>query len=322
VNPRYPVFIPTKGRSDYGSRLTIRTFEALGVSYRAIVEPQEVAKYAAAGVPRANLVVLPANDRGLVYARNFIWDLAESEGHEWYWTFDDNIRGLFRWNRNHKTPVVDATIMRVIEDFTMRYDNVPLSGMQYWMFIVRKGNKHPPIYVNHRVYSNMFLRTRFLDGKGRPYRSEGKYNDDTDLCLRVLKDGNCTLLFNAFLIGKTATMLLKGGMGYELSEVKEEDHRWIASEELRKKHPDVTRVTRKYGRWHHHVDYRPFRKNQLHLRPGVVVPQGTDNYGMILEKEQPDGSWIEIDDPLSPSIVTRPSDPYGIWRVGMKEQTG
>ena len=47
-------------------------------------------------------------------------------------------------------------------------------------------------------------------------------------------------------------------------------------------HPDVARVTQKFGRWHHHVDYRPFRKNKLVRKPGLEIKQGADEYGMKL----------------------------------------
>jgi hypothetical protein len=60
------------------------------------------------------------------------------------------------------------------------------------------------------------------------------------------------------------------------------DGRWKMAEELRRKHPDVTKVFWKWGRWQHHVDYRPFRKNKLIRRPGLVVPAAVNNYGMRL----------------------------------------
>jgi hypothetical protein len=41
-------------------------------------------------------------------------------------------------------------------------------------------------------------------------------------------------------------------------------------------------VVWKFKRWHHQVDYRPFRNNRLRLRPGVVIPKGVNNYGMVL----------------------------------------
>ena len=51
---------------------------------------------------------------------------------------------------------------------------------------------------------------------------------------------------------------------------------------LQEQHPDVTKITRKWGRWQHHVDYRPFKANRLVRREGVEVPEGVNDYGMRL----------------------------------------
>lgn len=225
TKPRWPVFVPTKGRAD--GRHTIRTFEELGIPYRAVIEAQEVDTYLAAGVPEANVLVLPHRDKGLVATRNWIWDRARDEGHRYFWTFDDNIRGLFRLNRNLKTPVADGAMLRAIEDYAERYDNLPICGMNYFMFAVRKSDAIPPVYLNNRIYSNMLIQTDFRDPRGRPYRNEGYYNDDTDLCLRVLRDGNCLVLFNAFLIYKLNTMSVKGGMTSHYVKGQTVDPTWL-----------------------------------------------------------------------------------------------
>jgi hypothetical protein len=47
-------------------------------------------------------------------------------------------------------------------------------------------------------------------------------------------------------------------------------------------HPDVARMVWRYGRWHHYVDYNPFKKNQLKYKEGIRVPDGVNNYGMKL----------------------------------------
>ena len=108
-------------------------------------------------------------------------------------------------NFNMKIKVADGTILRVIEDFVDRFANIPIAGMHYDFFAKRRGEL-PPFMLNRRVYSNMLIQTDI------PYRNEGFYNDDTDLCLRVLKDGLCTMLFYSFLVGKAETMTVKGGM--------------------------------------------------------------------------------------------------------------
>ena len=143
------------------------------------------------------------------------------------------------------------------------------------MFAKRK-QKMPPLIVNTRVYSNMLIKTDI------PYRNRGVYNDDTDLCLRVLKDGWCVVEFLAFLADKMATMTVSGGN----TPIYQEDGRYLMAKSLKDQHPDVVTITQKWGRWQHQVDYSPFRNNKLILRPGVVIPKEPNNYGMVLTKKK------------------------------------
>ena len=62
------------------------------------------------------------------------------------------------------------------------------------------------------------------------------------------------------------------------------DKRRQFAEELQRAHPDVVKIVWKYGRWHHLVDYSPFKGNRLIKRKGVEIPQGVNNYGMKLVK--------------------------------------
>jgi len=47
-------------------------------------------------------------------------------------------------------------------------------------------------------------------------------------------------------------------------------------------HPDVASVVWRFNRWHHHVDYRPFKVNKLIRKSGLNIPDCINNYGMIL----------------------------------------
>lgn len=259
----------------------MRAFHRIGVPFKVVVEPQEAGEYSRALGGDSRLLVLPHRDKGLVATRNWIWDHAAGMGVRRFWTFDDNFTYFSRFHRNSRIPVGDGKFLEVMEDFVDRYVNIVIAGMQYDMFCPNRECWYKPVDFNTRVYSNMLIDTFAVDRSGRPYRNEGFYNDDTDLNLRVLKDGHCTALFYAFLGKKQATMREKGGMTqfYEADN----DGRWRATEELRRKHPDVVKVTRKWGRWHHHVDYRPFKGNKLVRRPGVEIPDGADNHGMDLK---------------------------------------
>jgi hypothetical protein len=272
MNPKYPVFVPTKGR--YQRLYTIAALDRLGVPYTAVIEKQEYEQYASV-IDKSKLLVLPHQNKGLTVTRNWIWDYAQNElKTPYFWTMDDNIRDFYRLTGNIKYRVDSGTFLRVMEDFTERYENLYIAGMAYEMFTPRK-RKHPPFILNTRVYSNMLIKADI------PYRNVTFYNDDTDLCLRILKDGHCVLQFNAFLADKIATMTVKGGMTdyYEKTNKRKQ-----FAEELFKAHPDVVQVVWKFNRWHHEVDYSPFRNNRLRLKPGVVIPEGVNNYGMELVK--------------------------------------
>lgn len=277
MNPRYPVYVISKGR--WESRLTANALDKIGVPYRIVIEPQEFAHYAAV-IDRRKILVLPFSNlgQGSIPARNWVWEHSIAEGHRRHWILDDNISGFYRFNRNLKTPVGDGTIFAAAEDYTDRYANVPMSGLNYFMFAPRKtGHKIKPVSLNTRIYSCILLSNDV------PHRWRGRYNEDTDLSLRFLKDGYCTILFNAFLACKTATMTMKGGNTDELYRQNAAfDGRLEMARSLQRQHPDVTKIVWKWGRWQHHVDYRPFAGNRLIRRSDAAIEPGVNNYGMVL----------------------------------------
>jgi len=278
MNPKYPVYIISKGR--WESRLTAKSLEAIEVPYSIVVEPQEYDEYAAVIEP-SKILTLPFSNlgQGSIPARNWVWDHSISIGAKRHWILDDNINGFFRLNRNLKTPVACGTCFRVIEDFSDRYKNMPISGMNYFMFASRKEKKIPPLYMNTRVYSCILIENSL------EHRWRGKYNEDTDLSLRTLKSGYCTALFNAFLCGKSQTMTMKGGNSDELyKQDKKMDGRLLMAESLVGQHPDVAKITWKWGRWQHHVNYKPFRKNKPIFIDGYKPKEKINNFGMKLQE--------------------------------------
>ncbi len=280
MNPKYPIFVISKGR--WESRLTAKSFEEMKVPYRIAVEPQEYDNYAAVIDPK-KIIKLPFSNLGFgsIPVRNFIWELAISEGHERHWVCDDNIDGFYRFNHNLKVQVTSGTIFKAAEDFSDRYENVAISGFNYFMFVSRKC-KIPPFYLNTRVYSCILIRNDI------PYRWRGRYNEDTDLSIRALKDGYCTILFNAFLAMKTTTMAMKGGNTDELyagtnKGSLEEDGRYKMAKSLVEQHPDICSISWKWNRWQHSVDYSGFKRNKLVRKPGLNIREEPDNYGMTLK---------------------------------------
>lgn len=101
--------------------------------------------------------------------------------------------------------------------------------------------------------------------------------------MMALKDGWCTVLFNAFLCQKMPTMKVKVGNTEELYLI--EDGRLKMAQALQKLHPDVVTITSKWGRWQHQVNYKPFKHNKLIKRDDIEIPKGVNNYGMKLVKK-------------------------------------
>lgn len=301
MNPRHPIYIVSKGRWAFAQRLTSRALHEMGVRHFIIVEAAEAEAYRSAVEPSAEVLVLDpeyqrsydtcmppgvvAPSPGSGPARNFAWDHAAAAGAEWHWVGDDNIQRFYRLNRNAKVPVADGTILRAMEAFVERYENVAMAGPNYESF-VRRRMEWPPFQLNTRIYSWNLIRT------GLPYRWRARYNEDTDLSVRMLKDGWCTILFNAFLQNKLATQRMAGG---NTDEFYAEEGTLPKSEMLQRLHPDVAKVVWRFERWHHFIDYSRFT-TPLRLRPGVEVLPGVDNFGMILEQRDPaTGVWESLE---------------------------
>lgn len=228
------------------------------VPFYLVVERQEREAYLHLESDYCTIITTPFSNlgQGSIPVRNFVWE--HSIPMHKHWVLDDNIEGFHRLHKNEKFKVGDGTIFRCCEDFTDRYSNVGLSGMNYHCFC-KATDSVPPFYLNTRIYSCILVNNDL------PFRWRGKYNEDTDLSLRVLKRGLCTILFNAFLCGKVTTMRMTGGNTDGV--YAETDNRKEFAQSLADQHPDVAKVVFKFGRWHHQVDYSPFKSNKLIRNP-------------------------------------------------------
>lgn len=276
LQPKYPIYIISKGR--YESRLTSRALEKMNVPYHIVVEPAEYEKYTEV-IDKEKIYQLPSNlselGQGSIPARNWVLNHARASGEERHWIMDDNIRSFQRLNNNTKIRVGTGAYIRAMEDFCDRYTNIMLAGPHYTYFAPRK-LKFKPLIFNSRIYSCILINNAI------PYEWRGRYNEDTDLSLRVLKDGYCTVLFRGILQEKAATLSMKGGNTDTV--YTDGDQRFKFTESLRRQHPDVVSVVRKYGRWHHSVDYRPFKYNKLIKKEGIIIGDKINDYGMKLSQ--------------------------------------
>jgi hypothetical protein len=270
ILPRYPVYIPSKGRFQPVKGSTISVLLRDHVPFRVVVEEEEAEAYRIlAGYER--VLVLPFSNRGLIASRNWIMDHAIREGHERHWQLDDNIANYERLYRHKRIEAPAGIALRVVEDFTDRYSNIGISGHNYSMFVM---DKTTPFITNVHVYSSTLVNNAI------PYRWRRRYNDDTDLCLQVLAGGLCTVLVNVFSAHKLPTMTRKGG---NTADLYQGDGRAHMARSLERDWPYIVQTKRRFNRPQHVVRNRwGGFDTPLQLKPGIdlsALPE-TDEYGL------------------------------------------
>ena len=255
----------------------------MNMPYSIVVEDHEYEQYARY-INKDRILILPekyikdydscttdhGKSNGPGAARNFCWENSLENGATSHWVMDDNIAAFGRINRNLYVHVTSGTIFKAAEDFIKRYENVALAGFNY-DFLAKAKTQIPPFVKNTRIYSCLLIRNDI------PYRWRARYNEDTDLSLRVMKDGWCTIQFNAFIQEKATTQTMRGG---NTEAFYEHEGTLNKSRMLEKLHPDVATVVWKFNRWHHHVNYKPFKNNELKKKKGLKIKKGINNYGM------------------------------------------
>jgi hypothetical protein len=272
--PRYPVYVPSKGR--WPACATAQVLRREGVPFSLVVEPPEEPMYASV-FGREGLLVLPFAGQGLITTRNWIKAHAIATGAERHWQIDDNIVYFGRRWRGRRLRCDAGIALRSVEDFTDRYANIAISGLNYYMF-APDYEKAPPFVRNAHVYSCTLVNNTI------PHRWRSAYNDDTDLCLQVLADGWCTVLVNAFLVQKLQTMKVRGGN----TPIYQADGRLKMARALERLWPGVVTTRRRYQRPQHVVKdaWKRF-DTPLRLKPGVERPTAPNEYGMQLTQLKP-----------------------------------
>ena len=254
----YPIYIPSRGRSDING--TGALFESLGLeSFTFVVEEDERDIYAERwGADRVVVRPQSACDRydpldgygqefplGSGPSRNHGWDLAEKRGAPWHWIVDDNITGLLRWSGNDYTMVRDAPrFIEGMERYLTQFVNLAMGG-PVGAGLIPGRQKHRRITRNSRVYSFNLIRT------DAPFRWRGRYNEDTILSLDMLSRGWATILLRQWQMAKAQTRTVKGGNTSELYR----HGTGPKSRLLARVHPKYVKMGMRFNRLHHYIDY-------------------------------------------------------------------
>ena len=276
--PKYPIYVISYKRWEKKHLLTSNYLEWSNIPYYIVIRPEEYEAYVSTIDPKKILVLTEGyleTDQGSVPARNFCWFHSRSNGDKRHWILDDNINGYYRLNHGKRYKIKSASVFRIIEDYVDRYENVKMAGHNYKCFVVPI-KPIPQIYFNTRIYSSILLSNDEDFANAFPWR--GKYNEDTDLSLRILKAGYPTILFNVISADKVKTLTMKGGN----AEIYEGEGVYLKAKSLADQHPDVVKIGTRFSRVHHIVNYKSFKDNVLIPAPNVKIREGSNDYYLIL----------------------------------------
>ena len=264
-NPQYPIYIISKGRSK--TNATADHLIKMNVPFRFVIEAAEHDDYAEVYGDNPLVQIIHRDEtfkdeydtyidnfddsksKGSGPSRNFVWWHSKNvEKADWHWIMDDNIFGFCYYDEHQRIKAVDGTLFAAAEDFVNRYDNIGISGLNYYMFAV-PGSKDRPYVSNTKIYSCLLINNN------TSVRWAGRYNEDVDICIRALKEGYSTIQFDAFLAKKGATQTMGGG---NTDAFYAEEGTLPKSNMLMHNHPDITKVTWRFQRWHHITNYDIF----------------------------------------------------------------
>ena len=266
VKNEYPIFIISKGRfyrnKKYQPPKTAQYLESINVDYKIVVEPQEVDEYAKS-ISKNKIITLPNEylnkNQGSIPVRNFVHHYNIDKDNIAYWILDDNINDYYWVDNNERYKVRDAFAFKFVEDLMNNYDNVYLAGHQYKMFCPPTDYRNV-IQQNGRVFSSILIRTDIPSLKEEADIWRGRYNEDVDLSLRLLKQGLPTILSIVLTADKERT---GGSGGNEEIYIEDNNHSGVAkTNALLEHHADCIEVVERYGRTHHKIKTEMFENNK------------------------------------------------------------
>lgn len=193
----FPIFIPTRDRAN--SLSIAGVFDRERIPYTLVVEPQEEDAYRER-FPASDILILPQNDAGLWYAREFILDYCRQMGYFWHWQFDDNIKGFAEGTQ----PATARAALSYAESLVSQYDNLAIVSFDHKQFAFRVKNPFTP---NRRNASSLLIHT----APGADFRPEAYMKQDLDFQLQRLTQGYSTILVHRFGMDKPTMGSTKGG---------------------------------------------------------------------------------------------------------------
>lgn len=248
-----PIFIPTKGRHE-----NCKTAKLLGnlSNLYLVIEPDEEENYRK-NYNNYNYIILPKNNMGLAYARNYILNFCKKMNYDWFWMLDDDISAILR--REGTKLIKDVSALYNAEKLISKDTGQLALEYQQFAWSCKKD-----YILNSYADVCVCINVRCAIDNDLKFRDEVCLKLDRDFTMQIIKSGykikRTTL--SAFSAPKNGSN--KGGLKYlydkknkELSDSKKMVEIWG---------DDICRLNiKKDGRPDVKIFWKNINKKQLNL---------------------------------------------------------
>lgn len=168
------IFVPSKGRST--SKLLKNN-----KGFTIVVEPQEEHTYKLY-FPQHTVLVLPEDNKGITYVRNFIKAITEAVEITSFWMLDDDIGSFYKREGTKLIPQEIGVLKEAENQF--KESGLSLGSLEYRQF-AWSANKH--LIENSFCDSCVWINNETTHGMR--YRSYVEGKEDRDFAMQIIKSG-------------------------------------------------------------------------------------------------------------------------------------
>lgn len=241
----FPIFIPSRGRAN--NCKTAELLASEGVNVCVVVEPQEAEAYKA-----FTCFVLPENNRGIGYVRQYILDCARRNNLSWFWMLDDDIRSGFLVKNRLCIKSKLHEVLLSAQDIFSEVKGCAQAALEYQQFA---WSQKEPMKMNG--YCDVAVCINVERTKAINYRPHMDLKEDRDFTLQILSRGYRTVRAThcAFAAPKNGSN--KGGLQAEYARAGREAE---ASKRMVEAWPGICSLnTKPDGRQDVKIDWSKFK---------------------------------------------------------------
>jgi hypothetical protein len=231
----FPIYVPSRGRATL-QKYTVFQLKESKLDFFLVVEPQDYDNYVKYHEEK-HILMLPKNNMGIAYARNFCKDHSKALGAKYHFQIDDNINSFKILENGKKAKVSALNVLSHMSNIASSFSNIGGVGLFHSAFAFGKIRK--TALINQQIFSCCLFSSE------NDIRWEDGIIEDTDYSIQMLNIGLCTILLTQVVMNKSTTMAMKGG-NTEISYAA--NGRTLRSEALVKKYPGWFKIKEQYDR--------------------------------------------------------------------------